>query len=140
MPLPVSTQSARATGLADMAQSTYTPAQLSSLSQHYAFHWNAAAYFVVVFSSLVALIVFAFIMRHFAQKMSVRWRRRARAVEDGESWLINHRPARSRDTKLMDALRRGKISAPMASEDGSSVRPGSRGTATSHEDNVAGRW
>ena len=97
---------------------------------------------MVVFSCLVVVLIVTFVARHWFANVRTGWERNDKAiVHDGESWLItDQRVPRQRDTKLIEALRRGKISAPIASEDGHSARPSSWGTGGSHEEDKNHGW
>ena len=123
----------------------YSAEQLSSLAVAYHFHWNAAAYFVVIFSSLM-VAMFAVFLLHFATRSWGIQRRKANQVGEGESYLIAREPIRPRpSTRIIEALKRGKISNPMPSEDGHSDVSGRRrdstGTGDSYGDNqVAQGW
>jgi len=141
-PSTVASNPTRSAGAVGMTKTTYSPAQLSALSQTYVFHWSPAAYFVVIFACLVVALITAFVIRHLIQSLGLRWNRRSsHSVQDGESWITNlQRTPRRRDTKLMEALRRGKISAPIASEDGHSARPSSTETKGSYEMDNNNHW
>lgn len=122
----------------------YTKEQLSLLHTKYEFHWNGAAYFVVVFSCIVSALFVALVIRMIAQSLSER-KKRARRARDGESYLITGKRPRP-TTRIVEALKGKKISNPMPSEDGPSVRTGtdrrdSEGTGATNIDNdVAKGW
>lgn len=79
-----------------------------------------------------------------AQSLSER-KKRARRARDGESYLITGKRPRP-TTRIVEALKGKKISNPMPSEDGHSVRTGtdrrdSEGTGATYIDNdVAKGW
>jgi len=105
----------------------YTVQQLSALTVPYKYHWTSAAYFVVVFGSLV-VAAFTFLALVLLTRACVDRHRKkdiARTIGDGESYLITERrnglgiARRPRpSTRILEALRGKKISPPLESEDG----------------------
>jgi len=109
---------------ADMPHYTYTPEQLAELVIPYEFHWNSAARFVVVFGSLMGGVLLLLILWLGLQELGPRLRGKAAGnVQEGESYLITARSNRNRgdkprpSTRILQALRGGKISAPINSTD-----------------------
>jgi hypothetical protein len=119
---------------AKLAPKQYSAAQLASLVEPYRHHWNAAAYFVVAFASIILLAALIFGLG----RTCTRYRQKRRVKDnpgEGESYLMrkgrswNRRPRPS--TRILNALRGKEISLPMPSEDGHSeaYRRGSEGTS-----------
>lgn len=111
---------------------TWSASQLAALSHPYKFHWNSASYFVVVFSALVVLAFISGVVLNFVGSFrdKMRSRRVGRgqgSAQDGESYLITGKRLRP-NTRILDALKKGKISHPVPSEDGHSHRRSSYGT------------
>lgn len=100
-----------------MPQVTYTPAQLAPLAQKYHFKWNAASYFVISFAAVVAAIMLAFVSHHI---FGIYTRRHNKAkngsIRDGESYLIAGHHRLRPNSRIVAALRKGKISNPVPSE------------------------
>ncbi len=123
----------------------YSAAQLATLDTTYDFHWNAAAYFVIVFSGIVvaafSMVILYILMRAWAFK------RQNGSVGVGESYLVGSEGGRKpRPTsKVLDALRGRKISTPIPSEEHTDghIRE-SGGTVVNygsgHDDAVAHGW
>ena len=129
------TQAGQAAGVQPVHQ--MTESQLSSLSKKYHFKWSPASYFVVVFSCLVLLTilgVIAFYLSSCFKKKRVEKRGSHTHPAMGKE-RIKARP----NTRLLDALRLGKIGYPVPSEDGS-IRRGSEGTTSTWEGRQKGDW
>ncbi|ORY24292.1 hypothetical protein BCR39DRAFT_500213 [Naematelia encephala] len=142
-----------ASAAAALLPTQYTAAQLASLTEQYHFHWNGAAYFIIVFASLITAVVMVLVVRVIRQdwlgltKHNAQSRRRS--VNDGESYLVSEGNRRERPTtRVLEALKGKQISHPMPSDDGHSIgdsqRTTSRGTGISGgedaEDQVVQDW
>ena len=118
--------------------SEWTPAQLAFLAKPYAFHWSAAAYFVVTATALVGAIGIAVSILLLVHSINTR-RRKQRTEAVGTSYLMSRKPRPT--TRIMDALRRGKISNPLPSEDGhSSNYSPKKGGLEEGKDDVIHGW
>lgn len=116
----------------------YSKAQLASLAHPYHFKWNGAAYFVVVFSSLVTA-AFAILCIRFFSRSWIK-KRQARAAPTSAASGINHliprglRAGQGRKprptTRLLEALKGRKIGTPMPSDDGHSLQADRNSAAT----------
>ena len=94
----------------------WTPQQLAALTTQIPFHWNVAAYFTIVVACLAIAIIAFLSLQHLLRQH--RNRAMTRRTNDGSSYLLTRKPRPS--TRIIDALRKGKISRPVASEDGHS--------------------
>ncbi|ORX40054.1 hypothetical protein BD324DRAFT_616087 [Kockovaella imperatae] len=95
----------------------WDPADLAQLAIPYTFHWSPSAYFVVVASALVGLLTIAFVAMFVLRVWKAR-RRKLRSEKVGTSYLTHRKPRPT--TRIIEALKRGKISNPIPSDDGQS--------------------
>lgn len=116
-PLDEQTPDQAAGGAGLTPQVTYSPAQLSALGQKCSFEWNAASYFVVTFAAVVLAIVLAFATHHMISGYTrQRSKVRGGSSRDGESFLISGHGRVRPNSRILSALRNGKISNPVPSE------------------------
>ena len=116
----------------------WTPSQLGFLAKPYFFQWNPAAYFVVSATALVGAVALAVSILLTVRSINA-CRRKQRTEEVGTSYLMPRKPHPT--TRLTEALRRGKISHPLRSEDGNSNYSGKRsGTEEGFKDDVTRGW
>ena len=115
----------------------FTKADIESYGS-YAFSWNAAAYFTIIVAAIMGVLIIAGILWQTMIGMDGR-RKQARKASEGESYLITTERKRPRPTtRLLDALKKGKISHPVPSDDGSFRRSshGTLGTGETYVDSL----
>ena len=119
---------------------SWDPTKLAQLAIPYEFHWSPPAYFVVVASAFVGLLTVIIVIMFLLRALKAR-RRKLRAEKNGTSYLKHRKLARP-TTRIIDALRRGKISHPMPSEDGGSEYSGKKAGSDrgAHEEAVQHGW
>ncbi|WRT67813.1 uncharacterized protein IL334_004787 [Kwoniella shivajii] len=99
---------ASSAALAALLPTQYSASQLSTLKVPYQFHWNPAAYFVVIFSSFV-LVLFLLFITHMILRY---WLKRSGRINDGPQG--DYTSGRNkRHSPLLDALHGRRIGSPM---------------------------